>query len=140
MANVMSITVLILSSGDRFPAHARDTRHLLPIAVAMETKDAQDKLDGSVKFFFGDQPSAADPDEAWQRRSRIARPTPSVNPTRKPAIGPSFQHWWPSKSVRSNWAQCRHQHSQLLQQKSNVERDRVRVPRGGDHCRRGTKR
>ena len=56
MANVMSTAVLILCLGIGLPAHARDTRHLLPIAVAMETKDAQDKLDGSVTFYFGDQP------------------------------------------------------------------------------------
>lgn len=36
-------------------AHARDTKHLLPISVALETKDADDKLSGDVKFFFGDQ-------------------------------------------------------------------------------------
>lgn len=36
-------------------AHARDDKLMLPIAVALETKDADDKLDGSIKFFFGDQ-------------------------------------------------------------------------------------
>ncbi|HSE86495.1 MAG TPA: excinuclease ATPase subunit [Candidatus Binatia bacterium] len=36
-------------------AHARDTKHILPIAAAMATKDAKEKLDGSVKFFFGKQ-------------------------------------------------------------------------------------
>jgi len=56
MANAMSTAVLILCLAIGFSAHARDTKHLLPIAVAMETKDAQDKLDGSVKFYFGDQP------------------------------------------------------------------------------------
>ena len=55
MANTISLAVLILCLAIVFPAHARDTKHLLPIAVAMETKDAQDKLDGSVKFYFGDQ-------------------------------------------------------------------------------------
>jgi len=35
------------------PASARDTKYLLPIAAALETKDAKEKLDGSVKFFFG---------------------------------------------------------------------------------------
>lgn len=55
MANTMSLAVLILCLAMVSPAHARDTKHLLPIAVAMETKDAQDKLDGSVKFYFGDQ-------------------------------------------------------------------------------------
>lgn len=36
-------------------AHARDTTHMLPISMALETKDADDKLSGDVKFFFGDQ-------------------------------------------------------------------------------------
>jgi uncharacterized protein YbjQ (UPF0145 family) len=38
-------------------ADARDTKYLLPIATALEVKDAQDKLDGSVKFYFGSQPT-----------------------------------------------------------------------------------
>jgi hypothetical protein len=33
------------------PTSARDTKYLLPIADALETKDAKEKLDGSVKFF-----------------------------------------------------------------------------------------
>jgi len=37
------------------PAGARDTKYMLPIATALETKDAKEKLDGSVKFFFGNQ-------------------------------------------------------------------------------------
>jgi uncharacterized protein YbjQ (UPF0145 family) len=37
------------------PLEARNTKHLLPIAAALEVKDAQDKLDGSIKFFFGNQ-------------------------------------------------------------------------------------
>jgi uncharacterized protein YbjQ (UPF0145 family) len=56
MANIIAMGILILCLAIGLPAHARDTRHLLPIAVAMEVKDAQDKLDGSVKFYFGDQP------------------------------------------------------------------------------------
>ncbi len=55
MANMMSVAVLILCLTIGSPAYARDTRHLLPIAVAMDVRDAQDKLDGSVKFYFGDQ-------------------------------------------------------------------------------------
>jgi uncharacterized protein YbjQ (UPF0145 family) len=55
MANRVSMAVLTLCLAIGLPAHARDTRHLLPIAVAMAVKDAQDKLDGSVKFYFGDQ-------------------------------------------------------------------------------------
>lgn len=53
--NVFSIVILGAFLAAIAPAHARDTKHILPIAVAMETKDAQDKLDGSVKFFFGAQ-------------------------------------------------------------------------------------
>jgi uncharacterized protein YbjQ (UPF0145 family) len=37
------------------PIHARDTKYLLPIETALAVKDAQDKLDGSIKFFFGNQ-------------------------------------------------------------------------------------
>ena len=37
------------------PAAARDTKYLLPISAALEIKDPKTKLDGSVKFFFGDQ-------------------------------------------------------------------------------------
>ncbi|MGH7796387.1 MAG: excinuclease ATPase subunit [Candidatus Binatia bacterium] len=40
-----------------WPSHARDTKYLLPIAAAMEVKDATEKLDGSIKFYFGDQPT-----------------------------------------------------------------------------------
>jgi uncharacterized protein YbjQ (UPF0145 family) len=58
MTKAMAITSLVVSLATVSPLHARDTRHLLPIAAAMETKDAQDKLDGSVKFFFGDQAAA----------------------------------------------------------------------------------
>jgi uncharacterized protein YbjQ (UPF0145 family) len=47
--------ILSLSLAAIWPAHARDTKHILPIAAAMATKDAEEKLDGSVKFFFGKQ-------------------------------------------------------------------------------------
>ena len=33
------------------------SKYLLPIATALEAKDAKEKLDGSVKFFFGNQES-----------------------------------------------------------------------------------
>ena len=51
MASTMSMAVLILCLAIGLPAHVRDTKHLLPIAVAIETKDAQDELDGSVQFY-----------------------------------------------------------------------------------------
>ena len=37
------------------PVQARDTKHLLPIKAALEVKDAEEKLDGSIKFYFGNQ-------------------------------------------------------------------------------------
>jgi uncharacterized protein YbjQ (UPF0145 family) len=45
--------VLTLSAAS--PVHARDDKHLFPIAAAMATKEAKEKLDGSIKYFFGDQ-------------------------------------------------------------------------------------
>jgi hypothetical protein len=51
----ISITVLGVFLAAIWPAYARDTKHILPIAVAMATKDADEKLEGSVKFFFGKQ-------------------------------------------------------------------------------------
>jgi uncharacterized protein YbjQ (UPF0145 family) len=52
---VSSVVVLGAMLAVSWSAHARDTKHMLPIAAAMEQSDAQEKLDGSVKFFFGDQ-------------------------------------------------------------------------------------
>ena len=51
----VAITVLAMLFAAMPPAYARDTKLMLPIDTAMATKDAQDKLDGSVKFFFGKQ-------------------------------------------------------------------------------------
>ena len=40
------------------PARARDDKYLLPINAALESTDAREKPDGSVRFFFaGQQPS-----------------------------------------------------------------------------------
>ena len=52
---VSSLIVLGAVLAVSWPAHARNTKHMLPIAAAMEAKDAEEKLDGSVKFYFGDQ-------------------------------------------------------------------------------------
>ena len=38
-----------------YPVQARDTKYLLPIKAALEVKDAEEKLDGSIKFYFGNQ-------------------------------------------------------------------------------------
>ena len=51
----ISMAVLSLSLAAIWPVSARDTKHILPIAAAMANKDAGEKLDGSVKFFFGKQ-------------------------------------------------------------------------------------
>lgn len=37
------------------PVQARDTKYLLPLKAALEVKDAEEKLDGSIKFYFGNQ-------------------------------------------------------------------------------------
>jgi uncharacterized protein YbjQ (UPF0145 family) len=55
----LSLIGLSLSLVTAWPAHGRDTKHLLPIASGLENKDAQEKLDGSIKFFFGAQPHPA---------------------------------------------------------------------------------
>jgi uncharacterized protein YbjQ (UPF0145 family) len=55
---VLCITIVVAGLwATARPCAARDTKYLLPIAVAMEVKDAKDKLDGSIKFFFGNQPT-----------------------------------------------------------------------------------
>jgi hypothetical protein len=49
------------------PSSARDSKYMLPVAAALEAQDGKQKLDGSVKFFFGDQETPQDPDQAWYR-------------------------------------------------------------------------
>lgn len=56
MKKVTGSTIILASAlSVAWPAYARDTKYLLPIAAALEVKDAKDKLDGSIKFFFGNQ-------------------------------------------------------------------------------------
>jgi uncharacterized protein YbjQ (UPF0145 family) len=56
MKKVTCFTIILASAlSVAWPAYARDTKYLLPIAAALEVKDAKDKLDGSIKFFFGNQ-------------------------------------------------------------------------------------
>jgi uncharacterized protein YbjQ (UPF0145 family) len=50
----LSLATIILCAAS-VTAHARDTKHLLPIAEAMEMKDKDGILDGSVKFYFAGQ-------------------------------------------------------------------------------------
>jgi hypothetical protein len=44
----IAMTILGVSLAAIWPAHARDTKHILPIAAAMANKDADEKLEGSV--------------------------------------------------------------------------------------------
>jgi uncharacterized protein YbjQ (UPF0145 family) len=54
---VFSVIILALSIAATRWGYARDTKLLLPIATAMEgANNAKEKLSGSVKFFFGNQP------------------------------------------------------------------------------------
>ena len=41
------------------PAQARNDKYLLPIKAALESTEAREKPDGSVRFFFGKQPTPA---------------------------------------------------------------------------------
>jgi hypothetical protein len=43
---------LLLLFGALGTSHARDEKYLLPIKAAMESTDARERPDGSVKFFF----------------------------------------------------------------------------------------
>jgi uncharacterized protein YbjQ (UPF0145 family) len=37
------------------PAHARDDKLMMPISVAMESPETQEKLDSSIRYYFGNQ-------------------------------------------------------------------------------------
>ena len=54
--SLCGLVLFLLTLG---PAYAYDRKHLLPIASGLQSKDAQEKLDGSIKFFFGAQPHPA---------------------------------------------------------------------------------
>jgi hypothetical protein len=55
----MQKSVFLISAGIvallAAPASARNDKYLLPISSALQSKDAQEVPNGSVKFFFGDQ-------------------------------------------------------------------------------------
>ena len=56
MKNIICLTIFFaLTMSLAWPAQARDTKYLLPIAAALEVQDAKNRLDGSVKFYFGNQ-------------------------------------------------------------------------------------
>jgi uncharacterized protein YbjQ (UPF0145 family) len=53
---MLSTALLVAAIGTALPAHARDTKLMLPIDQAMSIKDTAEKTTGTVRFFFGDQP------------------------------------------------------------------------------------
>ena len=56
MKRISQLTIVTaLTLGAVWPAHARDDKLMFPVAPALEAKDAKEKLDGSVKFYFGNQ-------------------------------------------------------------------------------------
>lgn len=56
MKKMLSTLVFIgVSAVAVLPAHARDDRLLMPISVAMESSDTKEKLDGSIRYYFGHQ-------------------------------------------------------------------------------------
>ena len=56
MKRIFQFTIVAaLTLSAAWPAHARDAKLMFPVAPALEAKDAKEKLDGSVKFYFGDQ-------------------------------------------------------------------------------------
>jgi len=54
---VSSLVVLVVALSVTWPAQARDTKLLLPIAAAMAMPETKEKLGDSVKFYFGSQTS-----------------------------------------------------------------------------------
>lgn len=50
---------LLVSLAVAGTAHARNDKYILPIKAGLESTDARNKPDGSVKFFFGKQATPA---------------------------------------------------------------------------------
>ena len=56
MKGISQLTIVAaLTLGTVWQAHARDSKLMFPVAPALEAKDAKEKLDGTVKFYFGNQ-------------------------------------------------------------------------------------
>jgi uncharacterized protein YbjQ (UPF0145 family) len=53
---MLSTALLAAAAITALPAHARDTKLMMPIDQAMRIKDTAEKTTGTVRFFFGDQP------------------------------------------------------------------------------------
>ncbi|HWU97909.1 MAG TPA: excinuclease ATPase subunit [Oxalicibacterium sp.] len=44
-----------LAMAAALPAHARDDKLMMPISVAMESPETKEKLDSSIRYYFGNQ-------------------------------------------------------------------------------------
>ena len=55
MKKLVVVALLGTSMVAALPTQARNTKHLMPIAEGIATKDAEERLDGKVKFYFGNQ-------------------------------------------------------------------------------------
>ncbi len=55
MKKWIAMTIAGVSIALTLPVHARDTKHLLAISDGMAAGDAQEHLNGTVKFYFGNQ-------------------------------------------------------------------------------------
>lgn len=56
MKKMLSTLLFIgISAASVMSAHARDDKLFMPIDVAMESSDTKEKLDSSIKYYFGKQ-------------------------------------------------------------------------------------
>ena len=55
MKKIKTIVVSLLITLLIGNVYARDTRHMFPLSDALDNEHAKAKLDGSVKFYFGNQ-------------------------------------------------------------------------------------
>lgn len=53
MKKLFILLIALLATSMMSNAQARDTRHLFPLADALNNENAKEKLDGSVQFYFG---------------------------------------------------------------------------------------
>ena len=122
------------------PVQARDTKYLLPIKAALEVKDAEEKLDGSVKFYFGNQET---PKIAYQaRHRRVQSQDQRSGKVRRKGLqlGVSFGDDCLGKARQTVGCQRGRKHRQLLYEKYHVEHDRIRMSRGCSDCGRRPQR
>lgn len=57
MKKIAALGLLALALLPTTPAMARDTEYHIPFSEVMDLPEASKELDGSVKFYFGDQPT-----------------------------------------------------------------------------------